>query len=84
MSLYEGSVKKPIMTSLIFVAIMIVGLFSFSKLPIDLIPDIESNMIMVMTYYPGAASEDIENNVTRPIENTLNSVEHLKHLTSTS
>ncbi|MCQ2268604.1 MAG: efflux RND transporter permease subunit [Bacteroidaceae bacterium] len=84
MSLYEGSVKKPIMTSLVFVAIMIVGLFSFSKLPIDLVPDIESNMIMVMTYYPGAASEDIENNVTRPIENTLNSVEHLKHLTSTS
>ena len=84
MSLYEGAVKKPIMTSLIFLAITIVGLFSLSKLAIDLYPDIDTNMIMVMTTYPGASAEDIENNVTRPIENTLNSVEHLKHITTTS
>ncbi|MDO4214890.1 MAG: efflux RND transporter permease subunit [Bacteroidales bacterium] len=84
MSLYEGAVKRPIMTTLCFVAIMILGLFSLSKLPVDLTPDIETNMLMVMTYYPGAAADDIENNVTRPLENTLNSVEHLKHVTSTS
>ena len=84
MSLYEGSVKKPIMTTLCFVAIMIMGLFSLSKLPIDLYPDIETNTIMVMTYYAGASADDIENNVTRPLENTLNSVEHLKHVSSKS
>jgi len=84
MSLYEGAVKKPIMTSLIFLAITIIGLFSLSKLAIDLYPDIDTNMIMVMTTYPGASAEDIENNVTRPIENTLNSVEHLKHITTSS
>ena len=75
MSLYEGAVKKPIMTTLCFVAVAIFGLFSLSKLPIDLMPDIETNTIMVMTAYPGASAEDIENNVTRPLENTLNSVE---------
>ncbi|MCF0159867.1 MAG: efflux RND transporter permease subunit, partial [Bacteroidaceae bacterium] len=84
MSLYEGSVKKPIMTTLCFVAIMILGLFSLTKLPVDLYPDIDTNMIMVMTYYTGASADDIENNVTRPLENTLNSVEHLKHVTSDS
>ena len=84
MSLYEGAVKRPIMTSLVFLAIVILGLFSLSRLPIDLYPDIDTNTIMVMTYYNGASSEDIENNVTRPIENVLNSVEHLKHITSTS
>ena len=47
-------------------------------------PDIETNTIMVMTYYNGAAANDVENNVTRPLENTLNSVEHLKHITSQS
>ena len=84
MSLYEGAVKKPIMTSLSFLAIVIFGLFSLSNLPIDLYPDIDTNTIMVMTPYPGASALDIENNVTRPLENTLNSVTDLKHITSTS
>ena len=84
MSLYEGSVKKPIMTSLCFLAVAIFGLFSLSKLPVDLYPDIETNTIMVMTTYQGASASDIENNVTRPLENVLNSVSNLKHITSRS
>ena len=84
MSLYEGAVKRPIMTSLAFLAVAIFGIFSLSRLPIDLLPDIETNTIMVMTAYPGASASDIENNVTRPLENTLNSVENLKHITSKS
>ena len=84
MSLYEGAVKRPIMTSLCFMAVIILGIFSLIKLPIDLYPDIDTNTIMVLTYYTGASAEDIENNVTRPLENTLNSVEHLKHVTSNS
>ena len=84
MSLYEGAVKRPIMTSLCFLAVIIFGVFSLAKLPIDLYPDIDTNTIMVLTYYNGASANDIENNVTRPLENTLNSVEHLKHITSSS
>ncbi len=72
------------MTSLVFLAVAIFGLFSLSRLPIDLLPDIETNTIMVMTSYSGASASDIENNVTRPLENTLNSVENLKHITSKS
>ena len=84
MSLYSSSVKRPVTTILVFVAIVIMGLFSLKKLPIDLMPDIDTNTIMVMTTYSGASAEDIEQNVTRPLENTLNSVEHLKHITSNS
>ena len=84
MSLYEGSVKRPIFTALCFVAVVVFGLFSYSKLPIDQLPDIESNTIMVFTYYNGANASDIENNVTRPLENTLNSCSHIKHITSRS
>ena len=84
MSLYSSSVKRPVTTILIFVAVVILGLFSLKKLPIDLMPDIDTNTIMVMTTYAGASAEDIEQNVTRPLENTLNSVEHLKHITSNS
>jgi len=84
MSLYESAVKRPIMTALVFVAIAILGLFSLTKLPIDLYPDIETNTIMVMTAYPGASAEDIETNLTRPLENALNAVEDLKHMSSQS
>lgn len=84
MSLYEGAVKRPVMTALCFVAVVVFGLFSFSKLPIDQLPDIESNTIMVFTYYNGANASDIENNVTRPLENTLNSCSYIKHVTSKS
>lgn len=84
MSLYEGSVKRPIMTSLVFLAVVIFGLFSLQKLPIDLYPDIETNTLMVMTAYPGASAADVENNVSRPMENVLNTVSNLKHITSDS
>ncbi|MDE6561475.1 MAG: efflux RND transporter permease subunit, partial [Muribaculaceae bacterium] len=84
MSLYGSAVKRPIMTTLCFVTVVILGLFSLAKLPVDLFPDIDTNTIMVITIYPGASSEDIEQNVTKPLENVMNSVEHLKHITSQS
>lgn len=76
--------KRPVTTVLVFVAVAIIGLFSLQKLPIDLYPDIDTNTIMVMTSYQGASAQDIEQNLTRPLENSLNSVEHLKHITSNS
>ena len=84
MSLYEGSVKRPIFTALCFVAVVVFGVFSYTKLPIDQLPDIETNTIMVFTYYNGASASDIENNVSRPLENTLNSCSYIKHITSKS
>lgn len=50
----------------------------------DLLPEIETNTIMVMTAYPGASASDIEMNVSKPLENVLNSVSDLKHITSQS
>lgn len=84
MSIYEGSVKKPVMTALVFVAVVVLGLFSLNKLPIDLLPNIETNTIMVMTTYQGASAADVETNVTRPLENSLNTVANLKKITSSS
>lgn len=84
MSIYEGSVKKPVTTTLVFVAVVIIGLFSLNNVPIDLLPDIETNTIMVLTTYEGASAADVETNVTRPLENSLNTVANLKKLTSSS
>ena len=84
MNIYKSAVNNPITTILIFVAISIFGIFSLVKLPIDFFPRIETTNIMVITSYAGASAVDIEENVTRPLENTLNSVEDLKHISSKS
>ncbi len=72
------------MTVLVFVGVIILGLFSLRNLSVDLMPKIEMNVLMVITTYQGASAADIETNVTRPLENVLNTVPNLKKLTSTS
>ncbi len=84
MSIYHSAVKKPISTILIFIGMAILGVFSLSKLPLDLYPDMEFNQLMILTSYPGAGPEDVETNVSKVLENTLNSVAKLKHLKSDS
>ena len=84
MSLYSSAVKKPVTTALIFIAVVILGLFSLRSIPIDLYPKIDQNSIIIMTAYPGASAADLENNVSRPIENAVNGVSDLKHVTSQS
>ena len=84
MSLYESAVKKPVSTALIFMGVVIVGLYSLSRLPVDLFPKIETNTLTVITSYPGASASDIETNITRPLEDVLNTCENLKKITSQS
>ncbi|OIP82906.1 MAG: multidrug transporter AcrB [Porphyromonadaceae bacterium CG2_30_38_12] len=84
MSIYQSAVRKPVMTSLIFIGVVILGLFSLNKLPVDLLPNIETNTIMVITTYDGASASDIETNITRPLENSLNTVSNLKNIKSVS
>ncbi len=69
---------------MVFVAIAIFGIYSLINLSINRFPDMETNFIMVLTSYPGASAEDIETNITKTLENTLNAVPDLKHLSSTS
>jgi len=84
MSIYKSSVKQPITTMMIFVAIIVFGAYFFTKLPIDLYPEIELPAISVMTIYPGANSSEIETNVTKPVQDALNSIDKLKEITSIS
>ena len=84
MSIYRTAVDHPVTTGLVFTAFAILGIFALTRLPVDNFPDIESNTIMVMSSYPGASAEDVENNLTRLLENSLNGVPKLKNLTSNS
>ena len=84
MKIYESAVRKPISTALIFIGVIVFGLFSVSKLGVDQFPDIEVPYISVITMYPGGNAEDIETNITRVLEDQLNSVDNLDKITSKS
>ncbi len=84
MSIYSSAVKRPITTIMLFVALMIFGVYSTLQLPIDFYPEVELPAITVMTVYPGANAGDIETNVSKPIEDALNTVDNLEEITSVS
>lgn len=84
MSIFSTAVEKPISTLMVFVAVMVIGIYSYITLPIDQYPKMDPPYITVMATYPGANATDIEQNVTKQLEDQLNSVDDLKEMTSTS
>ncbi len=84
MNLPDVSVRRPVTTIMLFMGIIIIGYVSFSRLPIDLFPEIEPPIISVLTQYPGASAQDVELNVSKKIESSLSSVTNLKKIRSVS
>ena len=84
MAIYKSAIEKPVTTALIFIAVIVIGIYSFMKLPVDMFPQMDPPYITVMTTYPGASASEMETNVTKYMENALTSVDHLKHITSQS
>ena len=84
MAIYKTAVQKPVTTALIFLAVIVIGVFSYLQLPIDQFPEMDPPYVTVMTTYPGASASEVESNVTKVMENSLNSVDHLKEITSES
>ncbi len=84
MSIYKTAINKPVTTILIFVAVLVIGIFSVRQLPIDRFPEMDAPYVTVMTTYPGASANEVESNVSKLVENTLNSVDGLKEIYSTS
>lgn len=84
MSIYKSSINRPITTLLIFVGVVIIGIYALIKLPIDQLPEMEPPYISVLTTYPGGSASEIETNITKLLENGLNSVDGLVEITSTS
>ncbi|MEE1069626.1 MAG: efflux RND transporter permease subunit [Paludibacteraceae bacterium] len=84
MAIYKTAIKNPVTTLLVFVAVMVIGIFSFVQLPVDQFPEMDPPYVMVMTTYPGASASEIETNVSKIMENNLTSVDNLKYINSTS
>jgi len=80
----EFSVKQPVATLMLFLAVIILGAFSLTRLPIDMLPDIEMPAVSILTFWPGASASDVETEVTTPIEDQASMVNNLDTLTSKS
>ena len=84
MKLPEFGVKRPIAAAMIFVAILVIGIFSLTKLPLDLMPNMEFPSLTVITVYPGASAIEVEEQVSKPLEAVLSSAENLVEIKSIS
>ncbi len=82
MKLPEFSVKRKVTTAMIAMILVVLGSIAFTMLGLDFFPDIEFPTVSVITVYRGASSEDIENTITRPLEQVINSVQRVKKVRS--
>ena len=78
------SVDNPVFATMMMVALMVLGLFSYQRLNVDQFPDVDFPLVVVSTEYPGASPESVETDVTRPIEDAVNTIAGIKTLTSRS
>lgn len=84
MFLTRISVAQPVFATMMMLAILVIGLFSFNRLGVDLFPDVDLPVVVVVTSYEGAAPETVENEVTRRIETEVNTIGGIDTITSDS
>ena len=84
MNLSDLALKRRVTTFMVFIAIVMIGLFSLSRLSIDLLPDIEFPTLTVATSYEGASPKEVELLITEPIEQSVSTVQNIEEVTSTS
>lgn len=84
MKLAEISIKRPTMIVVLFTILTLGGLFSYNQLGYELIPKFEVNIITISTVYPGASPSEIENTVTKKVEDAISSLENIKKIESKS
>src|SRR5512137_1811878 len=84
MFLSNLSIKRPVFATMMMAALMVLGLFSLRRLPLDEMPDVELPFLMIQTVYAGAGPESVEREVTKKIEEAINPIEGVKRMESSS
>ncbi len=84
MSIAEVCVKRPVFTTMLMVLLIVLGVFSFVRLGVDLMPNVDMPMVAVRTILPGASPEEVETEITKKIEEAVNTVSGIDELRSTS
>jgi len=84
MFLSDLSIKQPVFATMMMVALAVLGITSYRQLKVDMFPNVEFPIVTVTTVYPGASPETVEREVTKRIEESINTVQGIKHVESTS
>ncbi len=84
MFLSDVSIRRPVFATMMMVALVVLGVVSYGKLAIDEYPDVTYPIVVALTSYPGASPEVVEREVSRPIEEALNTVQGIDEVSSTS
>jgi len=84
MKISEVSIKRPVFCTMMIAALLVLGMFSYVDLPVEMFPEIDFPFIVVQTIYPGAAAEAVESEVSEKIEEAANQVSGVRHIQTTS
>jgi len=84
MNIFRFFVRRPVLTTMLLVLLVVMGFYSYQRLVIEMMPNIEFPVIMVTTVYPGASPAEIESQVTKKIEDEIATIANVKNLTSYS
>src|SRR5512143_1342778 len=84
MFLSNVSIKRPVFASVMMLALVTLGIFSYRRLAIDMYPDVEIPVLSIVTKFPGASPETVEREVSKRIEEVVNPIPGVKHVISIS
>lgn len=82
MNITRFSIKRPIGICMIYALICVLGFISYFRIGVELLPEVDSQYVSVIVSYPGASTESVEQQVTKPIEEELSSISHFKQVRS--
>ena len=80
----KTSINQPVFATMVMVALLVLGVFSYIRLPVEQMPNVSNPFVFVAVNYPGASPEQVENDLIKPIENVLNTVNGVKKIYATT
>jgi HAE1 family hydrophobic/amphiphilic exporter-1 len=84
MNIIRVFVQRPVLTTMIVVAFIVLGVYSYGRMVIELMPNVEFPFVIVSTVYPGASPGEVESQVTKKVEDAVSTIANVKNLTSSS
>src|SRR5690606_16737101 len=83
MRITRTSINQPVFTTMVMQGIVVLGIFSYARLPVEQMPDVSAPYVFIQVEYPGASPEAIENDIIKPVENAITSVDGIRRIYAT-
>src|SRR5271165_3162072 len=80
----KTSINQPVFATMVMVGLMVLGIFSYTRLPVENMPNVDYPAVFINLQYPGATPEQVENDLIKPIENVVNTVNGVRRIYSTA